>query len=75
MKIDVLKNFARFTGKHQCQNLFYNKVACLGCNFIKKETLTYVLSCEFGKIFKNSFFTEHLQTTASFHCNLRGGRL
>ena len=25
----VLKNFAKFTGKHQCQGLFFNKVAGL----------------------------------------------
>ena len=35
------------------------------CNFIKKETLTQVFSCEFCEISKNTFFTEHLRTTAS----------
>ena len=35
------------------------------CYFIKKETLAQVLSCEFCEISKNTFFTEHLQTTAS----------
>ena len=35
------------------------------CNFIKKEILAQVLSCEFYKVCKNPFFTEHLQTTAS----------
>ena len=34
-------------------------------NFIKKETLAQVFSCEFCEIFKNTFFTEHLWTTAS----------
>ena len=34
-------------------------------NFIKKETLAQVFSCELCKIFKNTFFTEHLRTTAS----------
>ena len=33
------------------------------CNFIKKETQLF--SCEFCKISKNTFFTEHLWTTAS----------
>ena len=33
--------------------------------FIKKETLTQLFSCEFCEIFKNTFFTEHLWTTAS----------
>ena len=36
-------------------------------NFIKKETLAQVFSCEFCEIFKNTFFTEHLQTTASLN--------
>ena len=26
----VLRNFAKFTGKHQCQSLFFNKVAGFG---------------------------------------------
>ena len=64
----VLRNFAKFTGKHLCESLFLNKVAGLKpqpCNFIKKETLAQVFSCEFCKISKNSSFTEHLQTTVS----------
>ena len=39
------------------------------CNFIKKETLALVFSCEFYKIFKSTFFTEHLRTTASVSVN------
>ena len=35
------------------------------CNFIKKETLAQLLFCEFCKIFKNTFFTEHLRVIAS----------
>ena len=35
------------------------------CNFIKKETLALVFSCEFCEISENTFFTEHLRTTAS----------
>ena len=38
------------------------------CNFIKKETLGQLFSCEFCKIVKNTFFTEHIQATASVHC-------
>ena len=30
-------------------------------NFIKKETLAQVLSCEFCEFFKNTFFIEHLR--------------
>ena len=43
---------------------FLLKLQVLACNFIKKETLAQVFSCEFSEIFKNTFFTEHLQTTA-----------
>ena len=38
-------------------------------NFIQKEPLTQVFSCEFCEISKNTFFTEHLWTTAS-NCRL-----
>ena len=54
----VLSNFAKFKGKRLCQGLFFNKVAGLrpqAWNFIKKETLAQVFSCEFCKIFKNIF--------------------
>ena len=37
----------------------------------KKETLVQVFSCEFCQISKDTFFTEHLQSTASI---LREGR-
>ena len=30
MKKDILRNFAKFTWKHLCQSLFFNKVAGLG---------------------------------------------
>ena len=44
-------------------------------NFIKKETLAQVLSCECCGIFKNIYFTEHLQTTNSVvQPNLTWGR-
>ena len=54
----------RCSGKHLCQSLFFNKVS-EACNFIKKEKLAQVFSCEFCEISKNIFFTEHLWTTAS----------
>ena len=45
-KISFLKNFAKLTGKHLYQSLFFNKVA----------GLRQIFSCEFGEISKNSFF-------------------
>ena len=35
------------------------------CNFIKKETLAQVLSCEFCKIFKNTFLYRKHSLAAS----------
>ena len=35
------------------------------CNFIRKETLAQVFSCEFCENSKNTFFIEYLWTTAS----------
>ena len=37
-----------------------------GLKWVKIETLAQVFSCEFCKISKNTFFTEHLLVTASF---------
>ena len=35
------------------------------CNFVKKETLAELFSCEFCQISKRNFFAEHLWMTAS----------
>ena len=51
-KKGVLKNFAKFTGKHLCQLLFLNKKYLL-----KKENLTHVNFAKFARTF---FFIEHL---------------
>ena len=55
IKESVLKIFTKFTGKHLCQ----------ACNFIKKEILAQVFSCEFCEIFKSIFFYRtHLVTVS-----------
>ena len=64
-KKGVPRNFAKFIGKHLSQSLFLNNVAGLSCNFIKKETLAKVFSCEFCEISKNISSKEHLLATAS----------
>ena len=49
-----------------CQSLFFNKVAGLRPKlYKKKDTLAQVFSCEFCEISKNTFFIDHLWTTAS----------
>ena len=35
------------------------------CNFIKKEAPEQEFSCEFCKVFKSTYFVEHLQTAVS----------
>ena len=64
-KKDVLRNFTKFTGKHLCQTLFFNNVAGLACNFIKKETLAQVFSREICEISKNTFSYRTTRVAAS----------
>ena len=40
------------------------------CNFIKKETLAQVFSCQFCEISKNIFFTEDLRVTSSVYTSM-----
>ena len=44
-KIGALRNFVKFTGKHICQSLFFDK----------KGILAQVLCCEFCQFSKNTF--------------------
>ena len=44
---------------------FLIKLQTSACNSIKKENLAQVFSCEFRKIFKNTFFIEILWASAS----------
>ena len=46
-KKGVLKNFAKFTGKHLSQSLFFHKVA---------DLRPQAFFCEFCEIFNNTFF-------------------
>ena len=56
-KIGVLKNFAKFTGKHLCQSLFFNKVAGLRLAILlKKRHWHRWFPLNFAKNFKNTFF-------------------
>ena len=49
--------------KQQPPKVFCKKSAS-GLQLYSKETLAQVFSCEFSQISKNTFFTEHLWTTA-----------
>ena len=77
-KNGALKDFVIFAEKHPRWSLLFK----VECNFIKKETLTQVLSCEYCGIFKNSFFIECLgwllllnEITTFFHLTFINTRL
>ena len=55
-KKGVLKKITKFTGKHLYESLFFNKAAGIAYNFIKKETLVQLFSCEFCKFLRTPFF-------------------
>ena len=61
-KKNLLKNFAKFTGKNMPGSLFFNKLADMKpATLLKKEALTQVFSSEVSEIFKNPYFKKHLQ--------------
>ena len=64
LRIGVLKNFGKFTGKHLCWESLFKISYRHAYNFIKKETLAQLFFWKFCKIFRNTFLTEHLQVTA-----------
>ena len=65
-KKDVLGNFTKFTGKHLCQSLFFNKVAGLRSEtLLKKRLWQRCFPVNFAKFLKTFISTEHLWTTAS----------
>ena len=47
LKKSVLKDFAKITGKHLCQGLFFNKVAGVSLQPYKKESLAQVFFVNF----------------------------
>ena len=49
---------------------FLIKLQAKACNFINKETLAQVFSCEFCKISTNIFLTAHLRVTAPVERNI-----
>ena len=60
-KNGVLRNFAKFSGKHLYQILFFNEVAGLRPELYQNENLAQL---NFSKFLRTPFFIEHLWTTA-----------
>ena len=54
----VLKNFAKFTGKHLCQSFFFNKVASLD---LKKKLWHSCFPVILANFLGTAFFIEHLR--------------
>ena len=65
----ALKSFAKFTQGNTCAGVSIVKKLQDTRDFINKETLAHVFSCEFSEIFRGNFFAGHLQT-ATFEDSL-----
>ena len=65
-KKGVLRNFIKFTGKHLCQSLFFNKGAGLRpATLLKKRLWHRCFPVNFEKLLRTPFLTEHLPMAAS----------
>ena len=71
-KKGVLKNFPKFTGKHLCQNLFFNKVAGLRpASLLKKRLWHWCFPVKFLKFLKKSFLQNTSGRLLSIHDSVR----
>ena len=62
----VLRNFAKFTGKHLCQVLFYNKVTGLGpATLLKKRLWHRCFPMNFAKFLRTPFHRTPLDNSFS----------
>ena len=59
-KIEVLKNFTMFTGKHLCWSLCLVKLQSSGLPLYQKKTPVQVVFSKYCKIIKNRFFYKTL---------------
>ena len=60
-KKGVARNFAKFTGKHLCQSLFFNKMAGLRPATLLKKRLWHMrFPVNFVKFLITLFYIEHL---------------
>ena len=57
LKKGVLRNFAKFTGKHLCQSIFFNKVAGLRPPTLSKKRLWHMcFPVNFAKFLRTPFW-------------------
>ena len=68
----VLLKISQNSQENTCARVsFLIKLQAEACNFIKKETLAQVFSCEFCEIFKNTFFRRTPLVAASVTINMK----
>ena len=73
-KKGVLRNFAKFTGKHLHQSLFFNKAAHLRpATLLKKRIWQSCFPMTFAKFLRTPFITEHLRWLLLFVRKVRKG--
>ena len=61
-KNGVLRNIAKFTGKHLCESLFFNKFAGVRpATLLKKKIWHWYFPVNFAKFLRTSFLTKHLR--------------
>ena len=65
----VLRNFAKFTGKHLCQRLFFKVAGLRPATLLKKSLRHRCFPVNFAKFLRTPFFTEHLRWLL-LHVNL-----
>ena len=58
---DLLRNFARLTGKHLCQSLFFTEVGLRSATLLKKRLWHKCFPVNFAKFLRTPFLTEHLR--------------
>ena len=67
-KTGVLRYFAKFTGKHLCQGLFFNKVAGLrAATLLKKRQQHRCFPLNFTKFLRAPFLTQHFRWLILVH--------
>ena len=59
-KKGVFRDFAKFTGKHLCQSVFFNKVGLRPATLLKKRLWHRCFPVNFEKFLRTPFLTEHL---------------
>ena len=71
MRKGVLRNFAKFTERHLCQSLFFNKIAGLTpATLLKRRLCNRCFPVDFAKFLRTPFLTEDLWNNVKW-CYLR----